>query len=71
MADPDNARFEQLELKLAYLELANQELGELVYRQQQELDALRARLERLVEQVRSVAENPGDYPHAEEKPPHY
>jgi SlyX protein len=71
MADRENARFEELELKLAYLERANQELGELVYRQQQALDVLGARIERLIEQVRAGAENTSDYLQAEEKPPHY
>jgi SlyX protein len=71
MAEQQNARFEELELKLAYLERANQELGELVYRQQQELDVLGARIERLIEQVRAGAENASDYLQAEEKPPHY
>jgi SlyX protein len=71
VAEPEDARFEELELKLAYLERANQELGEVVYHQQQELDALRARMEQLIDQVRAAAENAGDYPAGEEKPPHY
>lgn len=64
-------RLEQLELKLAYLERASQELGDVVYRQQQSIDALTARLERLAEQVRANAETSGQYTEAEEKPPHY
>lgn len=64
-------RFEQLELKLAYLERANQELGDVVYRQQQALDALAARLERLAEQVRANAEVARPWTDAEEAPPHY
>jgi uncharacterized coiled-coil protein SlyX len=64
-------RFERLELKLAYLEQANQELGDVVYRQQQALDALGARLERLAEQVRANAEAARPYTEAEETPPHY
>lgn len=64
-------RFEQLELKLAYLERANQELGDVVYRQQQALDALAARLERLADQVRAGAEASRPYGEQDEKPPHY
>lgn len=64
-------RFEQLEMKLAYLERANQELGDVVYRQQQALDELGARLERLAEQVRANAEAARPYTEAEEAPPHY
>jgi SlyX protein len=67
---PDT-RFEALEMKLAYLERSNQELGDVIYRQQQELDALRARVERLVDQVRAAADGPSDFAPANEKPPHY
>jgi SlyX protein len=70
VALPDD-RFEQLELKLAYLERASQELGDVVYRQQQVLDALGARLERLAEQVRANADISPQYTEEEEKPPHY
>ena len=35
---------ERIELKIAYLERANNDLSEVVYRQQQEIDALRAEL---------------------------
>lgn len=64
-------RLEELELKLAYLERANQELGDVVYRQQQALDALGARLARLAEQVRANADMGRTYTEEEEKPPHY
>ncbi len=40
-----NAEFvERIELKIAYLERANNDLSEVVYRQQQQIDALRAEL---------------------------
>jgi len=62
---------ERLESKLAYLERGNQELGDVVYRQQQELDALKARVERLVQRLEAAEERSGDYTAGEEKPPHY
>lgn len=62
---------ERLESKLAYLERGTQELGDVVYRQQQELDALKARLERLVQRLEAAEERSRDYPPQEEKPPHY
>ena len=67
----ENERLEQLESKLAYLERGNQELGDMVYRQQQALDALTARLERLADLLQAVAERPREYSAEEEKPPHY
>ena len=39
-----NEAIERLEMKVAYLEVANTELSDAVYRQQKELDALRERL---------------------------
>lgn len=66
-----NERLEELELKLAYLERANQELGDVVYRQQQALDGLRERLERLADQLQAQAEHGSEYTAADEKPPHY
>jgi SlyX protein len=66
-----DTRFEALEMKLAYLERSNQELGDVIYRQQQELDALKARMERLIDQVRAAADGAQDYTATDEKPPHY
>lgn len=67
----DDQRLEQLELKLAYLERGSQELGDVVYRQQQEIEALRDRLERLTDQVRAAADQSRELIDPDEKPPHY
>lgn len=64
-------RIEELELKLAFLERGNQELSDVLYRQQQALDALAARVQRLADRVQAVEDNSRDYRDAEEKPPHY
>jgi SlyX protein len=69
---PENdARLESLEMKLAYLEQASLELGDVVYRQQQELDALSARVQRLSDRLQALAEQEPGYAPADEKPPHY
>jgi SlyX protein len=67
----EDTRFDDLELKLAYLERANQELSDVVYRQQQSIDQLEARLGRLADRLQSIEERPRDYSTAEEAPPHY
>lgn len=67
----DNDRLQQLELKLAYLERGNQELSDVVYRQQQDLDALQSRLKRLADQLRAMTEEGVEPSAADEKPPHY
>lgn len=65
-------KFEQLEEKLAYLEMSNAELNDEIFRQQQDIDSLtkahRSLLERLEALQDSAAE--GDMQQGE-KPPHY
>ena len=69
-------RFEQLEEKLAYIEMANAELGEEIFRQQKEIDALtkahRTMLER-IEILQDTAAEGGTEGGAGqgERPPHY
>jgi SlyX protein len=67
------ATLEQIEMKIAYLEQANAELSDVVYRQQQELDALRKLLTDMsarfaTAQAQAQATT---YTAEEEKPPHY
>jgi SlyX protein len=65
-----DARIELLEFKVAHLERALQELSDVLYRQQRELDAARARAQQLVEQVQQL-ESRGSDATAVEIPPHY
>jgi SlyX protein len=66
----DVQRVEAIEFKLAHLERALQELSDVVYRQQQEIDAaleLNRNLRRQIEDLESRSPDPG----AVEIPPHY
>lgn len=63
-------RVDALEFKVAHLERALQELSDVMYRQQRELDALRDRNQQLVEQVQQLEDRGGD-PTGVEIPPHY
>lgn len=67
----DEQKLEQLELKIAYLEQANQELSDVVYRQQGELDALRNRFQHLASRIEESAQQQRPYTEEEERPPHY
>ncbi len=63
-------RVEAIEFKLAHLERALQELSDVVYRQQREIDTaleLNRNLRRQVEDLESRSSDPG----AVEIPPHY
>ncbi len=67
----DLGSLEQIETKIAFLERANAELSDVVFRQHREIEALRERLESLALrlQVRETdlpAPSPQD-----ERPPHY
>lgn len=66
-----NDRLEQIETKIAYLEQANADLGEQVYRQRLEIEALRGRLAALLERFEAAQSVPTAYTLEDEKPPHY
>jgi uncharacterized coiled-coil protein SlyX len=61
---------EQIEVKMAYLERTNAELSDVVYRQQQEIDSLRAQLAELLRRLDASQPPASSSPQAE-KPPHY
>jgi SlyX protein len=69
--DMTSEEIERIETKIAFLENANVELSDVVYRQQQEIAALRARLDALAQRL-EVAQTPYT-PRApeDERPPHY
>lgn len=62
---------ERVELKIAFLERANSELSDVVYRQQQEIERLAARVRELSERLSSAAEGGEARGPEDERPPHY
>ncbi len=65
---------ERIETKIAYLERANAELSEVVFRQQREIQALAEALAQTLEaQMKMLCERPQSAAAAaaEERPPHY
>lgn len=62
---------ERLELKIAYLERANSELSDVVYRQQQEIADLQERFSVLKDRFEALKSQPTQYTAEDEKPPHY
>ena len=64
------ARVEAIEFKVAHLERALQELSDVVYRQQREIEALLDLQRRLREQIEDLEGRRAD-PDAVEIPPHY
>jgi SlyX protein len=62
---------ERIETKIAYLEQANAELSDVVYRQKLEIDELRLRLSVLSDRMNTAQAENRPYTLEEEKPPHY
>jgi SlyX protein len=62
---------ERLETKMAFLENANVELSDVVYRQSQEIQSLRARLDALAQRVEAAQTPEAVRTPEEERPPHY
>ena len=65
----DAAALELLETRIAYLENANQELSDIVYRQQLEIETLRSHMTAWQQRLDSWAAE--QTPAADERPPHY
>ncbi len=62
---------DQIEIKIAFLEKSNAELGDIVYRQGKEIEALHAKLAELTGRFDAAQDvSPGSSELAD-KPPHY
>jgi SlyX protein len=69
--DMNSEAIEQIETKIAFLESANFELSDVVYRQQQEIRALRAQVDALSQRLEAAqTAEPAQAPE-DERPPHY
>ncbi len=62
---------EQIEVKIAFLERANSDLSDVVFRQQREIDALRAQIAALIDRVEAAQSRSDALTPEQERPPHY
>jgi SlyX protein len=62
---------ERIETKIAFLENANAELSDVVFRQSREIEALRAQIQALAERIGSMRSEEGARAPEDERPPHY
>ncbi|HEV2703911.1 MAG TPA: SlyX family protein [Steroidobacteraceae bacterium] len=67
----DQDTIERLELKLAFLERANAELSDVVYRQHKEIEGLREGLRALAEKMEARQGAEAVRRPEDERPPHY
>lgn len=62
---------EQLETKIAFLERANVELSDVVFRQHQDIETLRAQIAGLASRIDAVQADTTARTPEDERPPHY
>ncbi|MDP8986307.1 MAG: SlyX family protein [Pseudomonadota bacterium] len=62
---------EQIQTKIAFLERANADLSDVVFRQQQEIRALGARIKEVSERLETAQSEERQRPPDDERPPHY
>jgi uncharacterized coiled-coil protein SlyX len=62
---------ERIKTQIAFLERANAELSEVVFRQHQEIEALRAQIAGLAARIDAAQADSGVRTPEEERPPHY
>lgn len=67
----NNETIEQIQTKIAFLERASVELSDVVFRQHQEIQALRAQLKAVSDRLNSVQSESAAPPPEQEPPPHY
>ncbi len=67
----DEATLEQIQTKIAFLERANAELSDVVFRQHREIEALEARVRAISERLNAAHAEERARPPDEERPPHY
>jgi SlyX protein len=61
---------EQIQTKIAFLERANTDLSDVVFRQQREIQALAAKIQEISERLRAAESGATPTPQ-DERPPHY
>jgi SlyX protein len=61
---------EQIQTKIAFLERANTDLSDVVFRQQREIQALAAKIQEISQRL-SAAESGATRTPQDERPPHY
>ncbi|HJS90082.1 MAG TPA: SlyX family protein [Steroidobacteraceae bacterium] len=64
-------KLEQLETKIAFLERANLELSDVVFRQHREIDMLRTQILGLAARIDAVQSDTAVRAPEDERPPHY
>lgn len=65
------ASLEEIQTKIAFLERANTDLSDVVFRQQQEIQALAAKIQEIAARMHAAQPGDDERPPQDERPPHY
>lgn len=64
-------RIDELEAKIAYQEHTIQELNDVIYRQQLQIDKVEIMCKHLMDRIQTMSESSGGEQSGNERPPHY
>ncbi len=64
-------RITELETRLAYQEHTLQELNDVIYKQQQQIDKVEIMCQHLMDRIQTLSDTDGGGQPANERPPHY
>jgi SlyX protein len=67
----DEKRFIEIEIKLAHQDKSLEELNDVIYLQQQQIDILQKIMNNLTKRLQSGTSNELEIGPADDKPPHY
>jgi uncharacterized coiled-coil protein SlyX len=68
---PVENSLQEIQTKIAFLERANTDLSDVVFRQQREIQVLAARLQEISERLRAAESGEAARTPQDERPPHY
>jgi SlyX protein len=67
----DDETLELIQTRIAFLERANSELSDVVFRQQREIQALTLKIKELMQRLEATQSGNDEHGTEEQRPPHY
>jgi len=64
-------RIDELETKIAYQEYTIQELNDVIYEQQQQIDRVEVMCKHLMDRIQTLSDTGANEQPANDRPPHY
>ncbi|MEQ9210879.1 MAG: SlyX family protein [Pseudomonadales bacterium] len=71
MSKGDETRIAELEMQVTFLEDSLQKLSDVLYKQQQRIDALELGIKHYEKRLQDIQQGMGETDNHQERPPHY